>query len=87
MISEKVDMFDPRQLAVGAVILIVGVGGHIGFPDGFLPIPLLGSIFPDGWPAIATGAVAGILLNAIFLLFPPRREEAEPGAPVVEDLP
>ncbi|MGB9879881.1 MAG: solute carrier family 23 protein, partial [Anaerolineae bacterium] len=70
MMSEKVNLFDPKQLAIGATILIIGVGGHIGFPGGFLPIPLLRSIFPNGWPAIATGAVAGILLNLLFQLFP-----------------
>ncbi len=67
MIAEKVDLFDPKQLAIGATIIIIGIGGNIGYPGGFLPIPLLESIFPQGWPAIATGAVAGILLNAIFL--------------------
>jgi uracil permease len=71
MMAEKVNLFDPKQLAVGATILVVGVGGHIGYPDGFLPIPLLQGIFPNGWPAIATGAVAGIILNAIFLIFRP----------------
>jgi uracil permease len=71
IMSEKVNLFDPRQLAIGATILIVGIGGHIGFEGGFLPIALLTSIFPNGWPAIATGAVAGILLNAIFIAFPP----------------
>jgi uracil permease len=76
MISEKVNLFDPKQLAIGATILIIGVGGHIGYPDGFLPIPLLQGIFPNGWPAIATGAVTGIVLNAIFLLVPPPKLEA-----------
>ena len=52
-------------------ILVIGVGGNIGFPDGFLPIPILQGVFPNGWPAIATGAVAGILLNLIFLIFKP----------------
>jgi uracil permease len=75
MISEDVNLFDPKQLAIGATILIIGVGGHIGYPDGFLPIPLLQGIFPNGWPAIATGAVAGIALNAIFLLVPPPKLE------------
>ena len=70
MMSEKVNLFDPKQLAIGAAVLVIGVGGHIGFPGGFLPIPLLQSIFPYGWPAIATGAVAGILLNTFFLLVP-----------------
>jgi len=71
MMSQKVNLFDPKQLAIGAVVLVVGIGGHIGFPNGFLPIPLLQGVFPNGWPAIATGAVAGILLNAIFLIFKP----------------
>jgi len=69
MIEEKVDLFNPRQLAIGGVIFIVGIGGHIGFPDGFLPIPLLQSIFPQGWPAIATAAMLGIMLNIIFTVF------------------
>jgi uracil permease len=71
MIAEKVNLFDPKQLAIGATIMIIGIGGNIGYPDGFLPIPLFESIFPNGWPAIATGAVAGILLNALFLLLKP----------------
>jgi uracil permease len=70
LISEKVDMFDPRNLAIGAVVMVVGIGGHIGY-NSFLPIPLLQNIFPQGWPAIATGALLGILLNAIFLIFKP----------------
>jgi uracil permease len=64
LISEKVDMFNPRNLAVGAVILVIGIGGHIGY-NSFLPIPALQNIFPYGWPAIATGAVVGIVLNLI----------------------
>ena len=79
MMSEKVNLFDPKQLAIGAVIMIVGIGGNIGYSGGFLPIPLFQGIFPNGWPAIATAAVAGILLNALFLLFKPAavREFAE----------
>lgn len=71
MVENKVNLFDPRTLAVGATIMIVGIGGNIGYPGGFLPIPLLQGIFPFGWPAIATGAVAGIIINAIFLIFKP----------------
>ncbi|HEX9013635.1 MAG TPA: solute carrier family 23 protein, partial [Anaerolineaceae bacterium] len=74
MISEKVNLFDPKQLAIGAVILITGIGGTIGFPGGFLPFPPLGIAFPYGLPAIATGAVIGILLNLIFLIFKPSFE-------------
>lgn len=80
MLAEKVNLFDPKQLAIGAVIMIIGIGGNIGYEGGFLPIPLFQGIFPNGWPAIATAAVAGILLNLLFVLVkPPRtRESAEP---------
>ena len=70
MQEHKVSMFDPRNLAIGAVIMIVGIGGNIGFPGGFIPITIPG-IFPNGLPAIATAAVLGILINAIFLVFKP----------------
>jgi uracil permease len=76
MMAERVNLFDPKQLALGATILIIGIGGNIGYPGGFLPIPLLQGLFPSGWPAIATGAVAGILMNLIFLFFRPPAERA-----------
>lgn len=71
MMSEKVNLFDPRQLAIGAVILIVGIGGNIGYPGGFIPFPILQGLFPNGLPAIAASAVAGILLNLVFVFFKP----------------
>lgn len=71
MQEHKVSMFDPRKLAVGAIIMIVGIGGQIGFEGGFLPIPILKGLFPSGLPAIATAAVLGIIVNGIFLLFKP----------------
>ena len=57
MIERKVDMFSSKNLAVIAVILIVGLGGSYGFPGGMIPF--------NGWnlPAIATASVVGILLN------------------------
>jgi len=76
MQEHKVSMFDPRNLAIGAVIMIVGIGGNIGFPGGFIPITIPG-IFPNGLPAIATAAVLGILLNAIFLVFKPATVDTE----------
>ncbi|MFQ5921480.1 MAG: uracil-xanthine permease family protein [Anaerolineales bacterium] len=69
MQEHNVSMFNPRNLAVGATIMVVGIGGHIGF-DGFIPVTV-GEVFPDGLPAIATAAVLGILMNAIFLIFAP----------------
>jgi uracil permease len=87
MMAEKVDLFDPRQLAIGATVLIVGIGGHIGYPGGFLPVPALQGIFPYGLPAIATGAVLGILMNAIFKLFPAPEADVTLTAEDVVDQP
>jgi uracil permease len=68
--SEKVNLFEPRQLAIGATILVAGIGGAIGLKDGLFPfqIPV---IFPNGIPAIVFSAIVGILLNLLFLLLPP----------------
>ncbi len=75
MQEHNVSMFDPRNLAVGATIMVIGIGGHIGL-DGFLPVPIFQGIFPNGLPAIATAAVLGILINAVFLIFKPSAETA-----------
>jgi len=80
MLAEKVDLYDPKQLAIGAAILVIGIGGHIGF-NGNLPIPILTGIFPNGLPAIATAAVVGIILNLIFLFFPTEKAGVPEAAP------
>jgi uracil permease len=69
--SEKVNLFEPRQLAVGAIILVSGIGGNLGLANGLFPfkIPV---IFPDGIPAIVFAAILGILVNLIFLILPPK---------------
>ncbi|MCD4671183.1 MAG: xanthine permease [Anaerolineaceae bacterium] len=72
IMSEKVNLFDPRQLAVGASILVCGIGGSMGLPNGMFPFPIPG-IFPDGIPAIVFAAIVGILMNAVFLIFPPEK--------------
>jgi uracil permease len=66
--SEKVNLFDPKQLAVGAIILICGIGGNLALKDGLFPfkIPYL---FPSGIPAIVFAAILGILVNLIFVIF------------------
>jgi uracil permease len=66
--SEKVNLFDPKQLAVGAVILICGIGGNLALPNGVFPfnVPYL---FPNGIPAIVFAAILGIFINSIFLIF------------------
>jgi uracil permease len=66
--SEKVNLFDPKQLAVGAIILVCGIGGNLALKDGLFPfqIPFL---FPSGIPAIVFAAIMGIFVNSIFLIF------------------
>ncbi len=68
--SEKVNLFEPRQLAVGAIILVLGIGGAMGLPGGLFPFRIPG-IFPDGVPAIVFSAIVGILINLLFLALPP----------------
>ena len=74
--SEKVDLFNPKNLAIGAVILITGIGGNMGLPNQAFPfsIPYL---FPDGIPAIVFAAILGIALNAVFELFGKKEEPQE----------
>ncbi len=51
--------------------MITGIGGNLGLPNGMFPfkIPV---IFPDGIPAIVFAAILGILVNALFLILPPK---------------
>lgn len=57
MIDKKVDLFSSKNLAVIAVILIVGLGGSFNFEGGMIPM------FGTQLPALATAAIVGILLN------------------------
>jgi len=59
MLDRKVDMFSSKNLAVIATILIVGLGGSFGFTGGMIPA------FGTKFPALATAAVVGIVLNLI----------------------
>ncbi len=70
--SERVNLFEPRQLAIGSIILVTGIGGNLALPDGLFPfqIPVL---FPNGIPAIVFAALCGIVLNLIFLVLPPSK--------------
>jgi uracil permease len=68
--SEKVDLFSPANLAVGATILITGIGGSLALPNGLFPFVIPG-VFPSGIPAIVFSAIAGILMNLVFVIFKP----------------
>lgn len=59
MMDKKVDMFSSKNLAVIAVILIVGLGGSFNFKGGMIPM------FGIQLPALATAAIVGILLNLL----------------------
>jgi len=70
--SEKVNLFDPKNLAIGAVILVLGIGGSMALPNQLFPFPIP-VIFPNGIPAIVFSAIVGILLNLLFVILPPSR--------------
>lgn len=63
MIEKKVDMFSSKNLAIIALILIIGIGGAFGF-DQSGNIPIFGTTLP----AIATASIVGIVVNSIFLI-------------------
>lgn len=67
MISEKLDLFSAKNLAVVATILIIGLGGA-AMPNGMIVIGNL------ELPAIATAAIFGIVLNLVFELFPAKQD-------------
>jgi uracil permease len=69
MQEEKVDLFDPAQLAIAAVVLVIGLGGN-QFEGGNL------NIFGFQLPAIATAAVVGIVLNLVLVAF--RKDKSQP---------
>jgi len=56
--DKNVSMFDGKNIAVIAVIMVVGVGGHYAFGGN---IPFFGLNIPD----VAGAALAGIVLNYI----------------------
>ena len=79
--SERVNLFDPKNLAIGATILILGIGGAMTLPDGLFPFPIRG-IFPEGIPAIVFSAIVGILINLILIALPPSKLGAPEHGPM-----
>ncbi len=70
--SERVNLFDPKNLAIGATILVLGIGGNLALKDGLFPFPIP-VLFPNGIPAIVFSAIVGILINTIFVWLPPSK--------------
>ena len=58
MIDKNVDMFDSKNIAVIALICIVGIGGQYAFGGN---IPLFGMNIP----CVAGAAIVGIIMNAL----------------------
>ena len=69
MINRKVDLFNARNLAVIATILVIGIGGNYAFPGGNIPF------FGAQLPAIAVASIFGILLNLILSIGEKKRTE------------
>jgi xanthine/uracil permease len=63
-----VDLFNPKNLAIGSAILVCGIGGNLGLENGLFPftVPV---VFPQGIPAIVFAAIVGIVMNLIFVVF------------------
>jgi Xanthine/uracil permeases len=59
MISNNIDMFDTKNLAIISIILTIGIGGSFAFPGGMIPV------FGLQLPAIATASIFGIVLNLL----------------------
>lgn len=66
--AAEIDLFDPKQLALGATVGIIGLGGYIA-GEGVIEFEGLQQIFPTGVPSIAVATVVGILLNLIISIF------------------
>ena len=58
MIDKKVDMFNAKNIAVIATIMVIALGGHYTF-GGMIPF------FGAQLPALSTAAIFGIVLNAL----------------------
>jgi uracil permease len=71
MMDKKVDMFSSKNLAVIAVILIVGLGGSFNFEGGMIPM------FGTQLPAIATAAIVGITLNLMLSIGDSKESSAD----------
>lgn len=71
MVNKKVDFFDARNLAVIATILIIGIGGTYGFAGGMIPV------YGVKFPAIATAAIVGILMNLLLSIGRKAETQAE----------
>ncbi len=82
MIDKKVDMFDSKNIAVIASVMVIGIGGQYAF-GGNIPV------FGINVPCIAGAAIFGIFMNAILSIGSKKKSEKEaaesPEAPAEEN--
>jgi uracil permease len=72
MMDKKTDMFNPKNIAVIATILIIGIGGKFFFDPSNGTIPFFGIQLP----CIAVAAVSGILLNLLLSIGEKKNQNA-----------
>lgn len=70
MMDRQVDMFKSKNMAIIAIILVIGLGGSYGFAGNGM-IPMFGVEFP----ALATAAIVGIVLNLLLSIGEKSEEE------------
>ncbi len=70
MIDKKVDMFDSKNIAVIASVMVIGIGGQYAFGGN---IPLFGMDIP----CIAGAAIFGIFLNLILSIGQKKKKSEE----------
>lgn len=78
MIDKKVDMFDTKNIAVIASVMVIGIGGQYAF-GGNIPV------FGINVPCIAGAAIFGILLNLLLSIGKRKKAEDEPTEVVSEE--
>ena len=78
MIDKKVDMFDSKNIAVIASVMVIGIGGQYAFGGN---IPLFGIQIP----CIAGAAIFGILLNLILSIGSKKKSEGDGGENETEE--
>ena len=78
MIDKKVDMFDTKNIAVIASVMVIGIGGQYAF-GGNIPV------FGINVPCIAGAAIFGILLNLLLSIGKKKKAEDETTEVVSEE--
>ncbi len=70
MIDKHVDMFNAKNIAVIATIMVLALGGHYAF-GGMIPF------FGAELPALSTAAIFGIILNALLNIGSKKKKAAQ----------